>query len=151
MSRKKKFEIAGIHGKLEFCEAGRIILDVKLHEIFSLVELLFKDDKQENIHALRISLRRFRYVLETYSICYNKKVFNYVYRKVKFLQDLIGECRDLDVLGPKVEQIASDTKARIPKYFYKRIDEERIKSRQIVKLELIKFIDDKYVNSFLIK
>ena len=150
MDRKKKFVIDGVNEKQEFCEAGKIILSSKLKEILSLIDLLFKDDKDENIHALRISLRRFRYVMEIYSICYNKKVFNYVYKKVKFLQDLIGECRDLDVLGPKVEGIAESTKARIPKYFYKKIDEERIKSRQIVKLELIKFIDDKYVNSFLI-
>jgi len=31
------------------------------------------------------------------------------------------------------------------------IDEERLKSRQFIKLELIKFIGDKNVNSFLIK
>ena len=150
MPRKKKFVIDGVSEKQEFCEAGKIILSSKLKEILSLTDLLFKDDKSENIHALRISLRRFRYVMEIYSICYNKKLFNYVYKKVKFLQDLIGECRDLDVLSPKVEHIAAETKARIPKYFYKKIDDERTKSRQIVKLELIKFIGDKYVNSFLI-
>lgn len=150
MARNKKFVIEGISEKQEFCEAGKIILSEKLKEIYSLIDVLFKDDKPENIHALRISLRRFRYVFEVFGICYDKKLFNYVYKKVKFLQDLIGECRDLDVLGPKVEHIAAETKARIPKYFYKKIHDDSVKSRQIVKLELIKFIDDKNVNSFLI-
>ncbi|KAB2838650.1 MAG: CHAD domain-containing protein [Melioribacteraceae bacterium] len=151
MARKKKFEISGIFKNQEFCEAGKIILSEKLNEIISLIEVLFKDDGSENIHALRIALRRFRYVFEIFSLCYSKKLFNDVYEKVKYLQDLIGECRDLDVLAPKVELIALEVKSKIPKYFYKKIDEERLKSRQFIKLELIKFIGDKNVNSFLIK
>ena len=150
MAQKKKFEIEGINKNQEFCEAGKIILSEKLKDIFSLINVLFKDDSSENIHALRIALRRFRYVFEIFSLCYNKKLFNYVYEKVKYLQDLIGECRDLDVLAPKVEHIAMEVKSKIPKYFYKKIDEERIKSRQIIKLELIKFVSDKNVNSFII-
>lgn len=149
MGTKNKFAVKGLHERLSFCKSGKIILSEKLKVVFSLIEVLLKDDGEENIHALRIALRRFRYVLEIFSICYDKKLFNIVNKKVKFLQDIIGECRDLDVLTPKVKHISEITKARIPKYFYKKIDEEKVKSRQIVKLELIKFIDDKYVNSFI--
>lgn len=150
MARKKKFEITGVYKNQEFCDSGKIILSEKLKEIFLLINILFKDDSSENIHALRISLRRFRYVFEIFSLCYNKKLFNDVYQKVKYLQDLIGECRDFDVLAPRVETIAAEIKSKIPKYFYKKIDEERIKSRQIIKLELIKFVSDKNVNRFII-
>ncbi|MBU2494805.1 MAG: CHAD domain-containing protein [Bacteroidetes bacterium] len=150
MSKKKKYVIEGISDNLAFCEAGKLILSLKLKEIFSLIDLLFKDDKPENIHALRIALRKFRYVFEIFYICYNKELFNYIYKKIKFLQDLIGSCRDLDVMILKVEEIALETKAKIPKYFFSKIDEKRLASRQIIKLELIKFLSDKKVNSILI-
>lgn len=50
----------------------------------------------------------------------------------------------------KVEEIALETKAKIPKYIFSKIDEKRLASRQIIKLELIKFLSDKKINSILI-
>ena len=92
MAQKKKFEIEGINKNQEFCEAGKIILSEKLKDIFSLINVLFKDDSSENIHALRIALRRFRYVFEIFSLCYNKKLFNYVYEKIKFTLNIFPYC-----------------------------------------------------------
>ncbi len=129
-------------------DAGYLILDNKLQDVFQKINDYFQNDSIENLHSLRISIRRFRYVMEIFNDCYPRKLFKTVYESAKALQDVIGEGRDLDVLELKVKDIENEIKARIPKYFFKKIEKEKISIKQNIKLELIKFINDKDVNKF---
>ena len=151
MGKKKKWFIKGLDSKSRYAQASRIVLDKKLRDIIKLINIYFQDDNADNLHQLRISIRRFRYVMEIFYDCTNSKLFDYIYVKAKQLQDLIGEGRDLDVLEIKVKGIEEDIKTEIPKYFYKKIDDDRIITTQQIKQELIKFLDDKKVNKFLLK
>ena len=151
MTSRKKLNIKGIKKDLYFSDAGHIILSEKLKEVFRLINIFFKDDKPENLHELRIAIRRFRYVMEIFYNCYSYKLFKNVYQQAKSMQDLIGEGRDLDVLEIKIRNISKEYKTEIPKNFYAKIAAEKIGIRQIIKLELIKFMEDKNVNKFILK
>ena len=145
-----KWKITGLETDAKYSEAAPVVLSSKLKEIFNLINVFFKDDSPENLHQLRIAVRRFRYVMEIFYNYFPKTLFKKVYRSAKFLQDLIGEGRDLDVLKMKVEDIAKDINAEIPRYFYKKIERDKIQVRQKIKIELIKFMNDKDVGKFLL-
>lgn len=151
MAAVSKWKIPNLKKNQRFCAAGKHVLDKKLRDIFKLINKFFRDDSVEVLHDLRIAVRRFRYVLEIFYDCYEKKELKYVYDLAKKLQDLIGEGRDLDVMGEKVKGIAADINAKIPNYFFKKIETDRMEIRRKIKIELIKFMDDKYINRFIIK
>lgn len=148
---KKKWLIKGLESKAKFSKASRVVLDNKLRDILNLTSVYFENDSAENLHRLRIAIRRFRYVMEIFYECGEIKSFEYIYEKAKCLQDLIGEGRDLDVLEIKVKGIEEEMNTDIPKYFYKKIDDDRGVTKQQIKQELIRFMEDKKIKKILIK
>lgn len=151
MANIKKHAIKKIKKSTGFCKAGRKILKQKLKNVIKLINAFLIDDSVENLHSMRIGIRRFRYVMEIFYFCFEPKSYQYVYNKAKELQDFVGEGRDLDVLGDKIKLVEDEENIKIPENFFSRINEERIKVRQLIKVELIKFIENKEVNNFLTK
>jgi CHAD domain-containing protein len=150
MTINKKFKIPGLKIKSSFKKSASIILNRKLQIIFKEVDRFFDDDSVENLHSLRIAFRRFRYVMEIFYDCFDKDLYNYVYSYIQELQDLIGEGRDLDILEIKINKIEFEIDIKIPSFFYQKIQKEKNKIRQTIRMELIKFIIDKEVNKFII-
>ncbi len=144
-----KYRSTDVEKDMKFCKAGKLVLKEKLKSLFQLIEKYLEDDNVRNLHKMRIAVRRFRYGLEIFAPCYKPKFFNYVYYKVKFLQDLVGEGRDLDVLKEKIDKVAEENEIEIPGKFYEQIKNEKLKVTETIKEELLKFKDDKYGNKFL--
>lgn len=143
---QRKFKVDGLDIKLRYKSAAPVILKSKLRTIHKQIDNYLKDDSTENLHVMRIAFRRLRYVMEIFNECYEPKLFNKVYNKVKKLQDLIGEGRDLDVLEMKVKNIEQEVHKKMPKYFYNKIEDEKRQIRYAIKMEMIKFIANKDVN-----
>ena len=61
MSKSKKWEIEELRDEKSFCEAGRIILKSRIDYLLSSIDNYFKDRTVENLHNVRIALRRVRY------------------------------------------------------------------------------------------
>ena len=150
MSFKKKFKIKGLNKRLRLEESALIILKERMIEIMRYIDVYFKDDSTENLHIMRITFRKFRYVLEIFYDCLPPKLFKHVYNYCKDMQDLIGIARDLDVLELKIKATASEINQNVPGFFYEKIENEKKLARQNIKLELIKFIADKEINKLII-
>ena len=150
MSFKKKFKIEGLNKRLRLEESAKIILSERMNYIMSRVDKYFKDDSTENLHEMRITFRKFRYVLEIFYDCLPPKMFKHVYNYCKEMQDMIGTARDLDVLEMKIKTTAAEINQNVPTYFYEKIEYEKKIARQNIKLELIKFIADKEINKLII-
>lgn len=151
MTKVDKWNIPGLKKSLRYCEAAPIVLDKKLKDVFQLIDEFFKDDSPEVLHDMRIAVRRFRYVLEIFFECFDKKLLKKVYNYSKSLQDLVGEGRDLDVLGEKIRELGDKINVNIPQYLFDEIAKTKIEMRRKIKLELIKFKSDKSVNKFIIQ
>ncbi len=149
MSPKTKYKINGLKKSQNICTAGVYILDQKIRAVFSCIDDFFENDSTENLHNLRISIRRFRYILEIFYDCVDEKLYNKVLNHCKKMQDLVGEGRDLDVLAPNIKNITKDYRMIIPQIFFSKIEDERVEIRRKIKLELIKFKSSKNVNKFI--
>ena len=150
-SSTKKWKFDNIDNNTGFFDASKIVLSERHKDVLQKIDDYFKNDSVENLHELRIAIRRFRYVLEIFYICIEAKLFKKVYNTVKNLQDLIGEGRDLDVLEIQLGNIEKESSASFPKYLYKNIADNKTAVRQKIKLELINFISDKNITKIFSK
>jgi CHAD domain-containing protein len=147
----KKYLIKGLRKNAVLQDSVKIILDEKLKNVFILIDKFLEEDSEVNLHQLRITLRRFRYALETFYLCIDEKLFTAVLKKTKNVLDDLGEGRDQDVLSAKLIAGFSGNNTRYLKEIFKILDFKHEETRQRIKSELIKFICDKNVNMFFKK
>jgi hypothetical protein len=80
-----------------------------------------RTEKPEPWHALRIGVKRFRYVVESLM----PEKYAIWGENLKHVQDLLGEVHDLDVLKETVEQVAGQESEEVKNRWRERIATER--------------------------
>lgn len=148
---KKKIYIKKVNVKDPFKKVSFHIMKYKLKIVRKTIKKYLENDSVDNLHTMRIAIRRMRYSLEVFYGCFESKLFENVYNYLQYLQDVVGELRDLDVFEEKLQRLASNEGVVIPENLYKNIILEKETIRQTIKRELIKFTSDKQVNQFLKK
>ncbi|MEW6006068.1 MAG: CHAD domain-containing protein [Stygiobacter sp.] len=147
MALKDKFRIKGLDINKKFCKSSYIILQNKFNMVIKLCKRYLKDGSNENLHQLRIALRRLRYTMEIFVACYKEKEFNLAYKIIQKLQDELGKGRDLDVLLEKIDNFE--------KFNFHQLKENILKEKEIIKdtikKEIVKFVEQKNDFNFLIK
>lgn len=131
-----------------FSESAAIILKKKYNNSRKKAERFLDEATVENLHSLRISIRRLRYSLENFEICFTRKSFRKNIEYLKSLQDLIGIGRDLDMLSEHLHSLIDECSITVPEELNKCIDGKRGKSQQEIKLEILKFLQNKDVRHF---
>ena len=95
-------KVKGLSPMGALADEAEVIVRVRLDELFSFVPRAFDPSEMQALHDLRIAAKRLRYVLEaTAEPCFGPYAEK-AGRKVKELQDLVGEIHDCDVLLPRV-------------------------------------------------
>ena len=143
----KKWEIEGIDIHKTLCDSAKVFLAQRVGYLLSEIQIFFENETVENLHRIRIALRRVRYNMELFKVCFDKKKFLIFYKRVEFLQDVSGNVRDLDVLSQNMLAIKEE-KIRITKSVIKKIGEKRENLKENFKLELMKFIHSKALSNF---
>jgi len=105
MTLKKKHRIKKVENKDRFDFSAVIIMNSKLRIVKKQIKKYFNDDSVENLHTMRIAIRRMRYSMELFHNCFEKKLYNNVYKHLRKLQDVVGELRDIDVFEEKIHSI----------------------------------------------
>jgi len=108
MSKIKKWEIEGIKKKQNVCKAGKIIIKSRLDHLIKTIDNYFNEQSVENLHQVRIALRRVRYNMELFIVCFNRKLHLRLYKMVEVLQDNSGFVRDLDVFKENINSLKTD-------------------------------------------
>lgn len=114
MSYRKKFQIKGLKTKASFADSLRPVLSHHLKRITRRAEKYLNKPDEVHLHSLRISLRRFRYILEAYCALIKPARFKKIYALAVALQNLLGERRDLDVMQAKLKQIFNAGNTPLP-------------------------------------
>jgi CHAD domain-containing protein len=141
-----KWIVKGPGKQTAFIDAGKMILMKRLKSLIQTIRKYFRDESIENLHRIRIALRRLRYTLEVFYCCLDRKTFMPFYKNIEHLQDITGEVRDLDVLRENTLMI-SDNKMKVDD-FLEKLDMKRQELSENVRLELMKFIHNKETKEF---
>ena len=145
---KSKWEIKGLSNELPFGDSAKIILTNRLTNLLNSIDIFFKDDNEENLHDIRIALRRLRYNMELFTICFDRKKFSSFYKIIERLQDQSGLLRDLDVLKVNINSLTTSEKLKVSGKIFKKIEEKRSELKAALKLELMKFTHSKALKNF---
>ncbi len=147
---RKKQKIKGLKNDISFKKAARIITNDKLINLIKLIEKYLKEESIENLHDLRIAIRRLRYSIELFYDCFPEKTYNDFYRFLEMLQDKLGEARDLDVMSEKLHYFETNYGITIPLNLHSEMEIKRTEY-QIQIIELLKiFMSSKLTKKFLI-
>jgi len=108
MSKSKKWEIEGIKKKQTVIKAAKIILKSRFDHLIVTINSYFNEPSVENLHQVRIALRRVRYNMELFIACFDRKLLLKVYDSVESLQDHSGFVRDLDVFKENLNSLTEE-------------------------------------------
>jgi len=148
MAKQKKWEIKEIKKGGRVSNAAKLIIGTRLNHLLETIEKYFDKMDVDNLHNVRISLRRVRYNMELFISCFNRKQFLGVYNAVQELQDLSGAVRDLDVFKENINALVQIEKARVNKTVLQKVEKKRKKLEEELKLALMKFVHSKKLKNF---
>ncbi len=146
---KRKWEIKKLKESKQFKKSANIILSNRIESLLSYTDRYFKDLSIENLHNVRIALRRVRYSMELFIICYDKKIFIRFYNKIQLLQDLSGNVRDVDISLENINSLVVDNQIKIENEIILEANKKKIQLEEKFKLELMKFTLSKVLKDFL--
>lgn len=93
----KPQKIIGLNPKQSFRLNARIVLPQRVEEVYSW-ERYIKDPKcRDELHNMRISVKRLRYTMEFFAVNYDNR-FSDILEVVIDLQDILGDIHDSDVV-----------------------------------------------------
>ena len=148
MSKTKKWEIGGIKKRQSICNASKIILKTRLDHLINKIDDYFNERNVENLHDIRIALRRVRYNMELFIICFDRKIFLRFYSIIENIQDFSGLIRDLDVFKENITSLISEGQVKISLLVLTKVEEKRKTLENKLELELMKFLHSKSLKDF---
>ena len=149
MPKKRKWKYKGVDDKTSFSDAGSIILKHRCDILKKSINLYLKHNSAENLHEIRIAIRRLRYNMEVFSYCFDKKKFLIFYNIVEQLQDLTGKRRDLDVLLVNLKNLSVISGIEVNEKFFDTVRNEQNMLNDTLKLEFFQYLHGNELKGFV--
>jgi CHAD domain-containing protein len=146
---KRKWEIEKLKSTKQFKKSANLILKNRIESLLAFTQKYFEDLSVENLHDVRIALRRVRYSMELFVVCYDKKIFIKFYNKVQLLQDLSGNVRDVDISLENINYLVTDNHIKIDDEIISKAIEKKLLLEEKFKLELMKFTLSNVLKDFI--
>ena len=84
------------------------VVATRVDELYDFIPAVLDPSRVKKLHNMRIAAKRLRYVLEvTSSACFGPYALTAT-KRVRELQDLLGEIHDCDIQLPRVQQIRAE-------------------------------------------
>ena len=93
----KSQKITGLKPDHSYQENARIILPQRLEEVYTWERFIRDPERREELHNMRISIKRLRYTMEFFAVNYDQHFTNFI-KTVIELQDILGDIHDSDVV-----------------------------------------------------
>lgn len=146
---KRKWEIEKLKDSKQFKKAANNILNNRIESLLNSINKYFNEFSVDSLHDVRIALRRVRYSMELFIVCYHKKIFLKFYSKIQSLQDASGSVRDMDISLENINSLVADNQTKIDSEIITRAIEKKTLLEENFRLELKKFILSKSLEDFL--
>ena len=144
-----KWKIKGLNGKFSFRKTALIILNERLNNLNRLIKSFLKNETAENLHNVRISLRRLRYNMELFYVLFDKVKFLKLYNMIENLQDKTGYVRDIHIIKQNILLFGQEEEITITNRINARIEEKEKLLNDNLKLELSAFLRSGELKNFM--
>jgi CHAD domain-containing protein len=144
-----KWKIKGLNGKFSFRKTAFIILNERLNNLNSLIKSFLKNETADNLHNVRISLRRLRYNMELFYVLFDKEKFLKLYNMIENLQDKTGYVRDIHIIKQNILLFGQEEEITITNRINARIEEKEKLLNDNLKLELSAFLRSGELKNFM--
>lgn len=95
----KAGKIIGVEPQRSYRANARIILPQKVEEVYTWERFIRDPARREELHNMRISIKRLRYTMELFDRAYKpKKRFTEYLAVIVDLQEILGDIHDCDVV-----------------------------------------------------
>ena len=98
----KARKITGVAPLRSYRENARIILPQRLEEVYTWEPFIRDEAKREELHNMRISIKRLRYTMELFRVVYGLPTVDSRYAEflavIVDLQEILGDIHDADVV-----------------------------------------------------
>lgn len=148
MKKKFKWEIDGLDNSVSLISAAKKSLSARLTTLLDSIKIYFEKPSEENLHQVRISLRRVRYNLELFYSCFDERIFDKFYKRIVKLQDLTGDVRDIDIMKRNLLQDIDFSYANLEKIINK-FELKRNVLLEKMNITLFRFTFSKTLKEFL--
>lgn len=91
-----------------FAWNAREVMTVRVDEVYAYTDTLDDPLDTTGHHDLRISLKRLRYSLEFFSVCYERAQVEWILERLSQMQDVLGDLHDAEVLVPQMQNVLSE-------------------------------------------
>jgi inorganic triphosphatase YgiF len=126
MAASKKWEIPEIEQVHGLKAGAHLILSHRLYTVIQLAGAFRRSNDVEDLHQLRIAIRRLRYPLETYLSLFKRKLSLKFIAELNTLQDAAGHARDMDIMIARLERDRDAHGWRIAKRVFSDLRAERV-------------------------
>ena len=135
-----KWKVKNLKKQMPIQKRAYLILKIRMKELRKRIRVFMQSDTDENLHAVRIALRRLRYSLEVFFDCFDQKTFLQFYSIVEHLQDISGLVRDNTIIKNKISVYMDDENHDALQKILERIDKNQKSIRDELNTELLAFI-----------
>ena len=97
----KAHKITGVKPLCSYRENARIILPQKVEEVYAWEPFIRDVTRREELHNMRISIKRLRYTMECFRVAYRfpqEFSFDKFLAVIMDLQEILGDIHDCDVV-----------------------------------------------------
>lgn len=93
----KQQKIRGLNPNQSFRQNGRIVLPQSVEEVYSWEQYIKDPERRDELHNMRISVKRLRYTMEFFAVNYDNRFSDFLDIIID-LQDILGDIHDSDVV-----------------------------------------------------
>ncbi len=149
MSYRRKFRVPKLKLRRTFADSQKPVIEHYLSRVLRCTEQYRKIASPENLHNLRIALRRLRYVLELYSAAMKPARFAEIYETAVGLQNTLGERRDIDVLYARLLSIYRAANAELPSLIATDLEQGKAQLDAQIEKALTEFVQLKQIRKLV--
>lgn len=93
----KPQKIIGLNPKHSFRQNARVVLPQRVEEVYSWEQYIKDPKRRDELHNMRISVKRLRYTMEFFAVNYDNNYSDFLDIIID-LQDILGDIHDNDVV-----------------------------------------------------
>jgi len=104
----KMWPVTGLRPNADFAYNARRVIEARIAELYSNVPYLAERANDVGLHALRISIKRLRYSLEFFAVCFDETELTWMLTSLAEFQELLGLLHDADEVVPHLHTVLGE-------------------------------------------